>query len=957
MRITSDDLKIPIGRRIAELSFVATCAAALWTFGCSGSQSGAGGEGNGMGGASSLSSSITTAATGGRYENGGTQAMGGVEIIGGSNSSGGHSSGVGGSQTTGGAQTGGSQMGGVQPTGGQTNAGGRISSGGITGAGGTTVAGGSKTSSSAGAISAGGTASITGGQGGSVGIGGNNTGGAGTGGSSTTPATLINNYDGARASTVSFDLGWKFHLGDVSGAQATTFDDSTWTSLDVPHDWSISLPFNQSSAAKDGGGYLDGGLGWYRKTFTLPASSSGQKLFVQFDGVYMDSTVYLNGTQVCARPYGYSSFECDITSNAKVGSSNVVAVKVNNQQPSSRWYSGSGIYRHTWLKTVNPVRVAYTGTQVTTPQVSTSSATVNITVTVQNDATSAQSVTLTSSVRDASGAEVGKATSAATSVANGKTADVTQTVTVSNPKLWSPSSPNMYSVVTTVSAGGSVVDTYTTPLGIRTIAFDANTGFSINGTKLKLNGTCNHHDLGALGAAVNTRAIEKRLQMLKDMGVNALRTSHNPPAPELLDVADRLGLMVMDEAFDCLYNGKNTYDYGRFFRQWADTDVKDYVSRDRNHPSVIIWSIVNEVGEAGDKTTIQQLINDIHSKDTTRPTTQAYAAWVGTDSITGIEDLVGINYAPDRYDSVHTANPTYKMFASESSSALRSRGIYNNNSNQESSYDDSWAGWGTSAEASWNNVNTRAWIAGEFIWTGFDYIGEPTPYTWPSKSSYFGAIDTAYFPKDVFYFYQSKWNVSGPTMVHIVPMNWTNWTNGQSVKVLVYTNADSVELFLNSKSQGSKTMSATTGHLQWSVPFATGTLEAKASKGGSVVVSDKVQTAGAAAALTLNADRTSITADGRDLSFVEVDIVDAQGVIVPQANNSISFTISGPGTLVGLDGGDSTNHDSYKGTSHAAFSGKLMAIVQSTTTAGTITLKASSGSLTGTSVVINTTAP
>jgi beta-galactosidase len=582
---------------------------------------------------------------------------------------------------------------------------------------------------------------------------------------------------------------------------------------------------------------------------------------------------------------------------------------------------------------------------------------VNVAVTVQNDGTTDQSVTVASSVRDAAGTEVGKGSSAATSVTAGKTASVTHTATVSNPKLWSPSSPTLYSVVTTVSVGGSVVDTYTTPLGIRTFAFDASTGFSLNGTKMKLNGTCNHHDLGALGSAVNNRAIEKRLQMLKDMGVNALRTSHNPPAPELLDIADRLGLMVMDEAFDCWYAGKHTYDYGRFFNDWYDKDVQGYVARDRNHPSVIIWSIGNEVAQAGDKTTVQKLITSVHAKDTTRPITQAYAAWVDVSSITGLEDLVGINYAPDRYDSVHTSNPSYKMFASESSSALRSRGIYNNNNNQESSYDDSAAGWGHTAETSWKNVNTRAWIAGEFIWTGFDYIGEPTPYEWPSKSSYFGAIDTATFPKDVFYFYQSKWNASGPTMVHVVPMNWTNWTAGQAVKVLVYSNADSVELFLNDKSQGSKTVDPSVSKLQWSVTFATGTLEARATKGGTVVAKDTLKTAGAAAALVLTADRASITADGRDLSFVEVDIVDAQGVIVPQANNRVDFTISGPGAIVGLDAGDSTNHDSYKGTSHAAFSGKLMAIVQSTATAGKVTLKATSGSLTGSSVDITTAAP
>jgi beta-galactosidase len=906
---------------------------------------------NGPGGPTQTGGKTSTAGTvgsGGAASGGGATTSGGVG--GGGNATGqGGATGLGGRTGVGGAGTvgqGGTGVGGAGTGQGGTGTGGAGTGGqGGTGTGGRT----------GGAGGAG-----TGGPGGSGSGGVTPSGGAGSGGQgggSAATSKLVNNYDGARTSTVSFDSAWKFHLGDVSGAQGATFDDSAWTSLDVPHDWSISLAFNQSSAASFSGGYLNGGLGWYRKTFTLPASSPGQRVFVQFDGVYMDSTVYLNGTQVCARPYGYSSFECDLTSGLKAGASNVLAVKVNNQLPSSRWYSGSGIYRHTWLKTVNPVRVAYTGTQVTTPTVSTTSATVNIAVTVQNDGTTDQSVTVASSVRDASGTEVGTSSSAATSVAAGKTASVTHTATVSNPKLWSPSSPTLYSVVTTVSVGGAVVDTYTTPLGIRTFAFDASTGFSLNGTKMKLNGTCNHHDLGALGAAVNYRAIERRLQMLKDMGANALRTSHNPPAPEVLDIADRLGLMVMDEAFDCWNAGKNTYDYGRFFNQWYDTDVQGFVARDRNHPSVIIWSIGNEVAQAGDKATVQKLITSVHAKDTTRPITQAYAAWVAVTSITGLEDLVGINYAPDRYDSVHTSNPGYKMLASESSSALRSRGVYNNSNNQQSSYDDSAAGWGHTAETSWKNVNTRAWIAGEFIWTGIDYIGEPTPYEWPSKSSYFGAIDTATFPKDVFYFYQSKWNASGPTMVHIVPMNWTNWTAGQAVKVLVYSNADSVELFLNDKSQGSKTVDPSVSKLQWSVPFATGTLQAKATKGGTVVATDTVKTAGAAAALAMKADRASITADGRDLSFVEVDIVDAQGVIVPQAKNQVDFTISGPGALVGLDAGDSTNHDSYKGTSHAAFSGKLMAIVQATTTAGKVTLKATSGSLTSGSVDITTTTP
>lgn len=842
-----------------------------------------------------------------------------------------------------------------------TNGGSRASGLGAAGGGGTgsVVSGGQSATGTGGTALGGQTGSAaagsntSGGKGGSTAGGSSSTGGTNAGGATSASNSLINNYDGARATTVTFDAAWKFHLGDVSGAQTTNFDDSSWTSLNVPHDWSISLAFTQSSPATFEGGYLDGGLGWYRKTFTLPASSATQKTIVQFDGVYMDSTVYLNGTQVCARPYGYSSFECDLTANAKFGASNVLAVKVNNQTPSSRWYSGSGIYRHVWLKTVNPVRVAYTGTQVTTPTVSTSSAAVNIAITVQNGATTDQSVTLISSVLDSAGKEVGKATSAATPIAAGKLANVAQTVSVSNPKLWSPSSPSLYSVVTTVSVGGVVVDTYTTPFGIRTFAFNATTGFSLNGTNLKLNGVCNHHDLGALGAATNYRALEKRLQMLKDMGANAIRTSHNPPAPEVLDIADRLGFLVMVEAFDCWYGGKHTYDYGRFFNTWASIDLPDIVARDRNHPGVFMWSIGNEVAQAGDKSTVTKLMNYVHSKDTTRPITQAYAAWVGVTSITGLEDVVGINYAPDRYDSVHTANPTYKMIATESSSALRSRGIYNSNNNQCNSYDNQAAGWGHTAETSWKNVNSRPWIAGEFIWTGFDYIGEPTPYEWPSKSSYFGIIDTANFPKDVFYFYQSKWNSSGPTMVHVVPMNWTNWTVGQAVKVMVYTNADSVELFLNNKSLGSKTMNiASTGHLEWSVPFATGTLEARATKGGAVVATDKVQTAGAAASLATKVDRASISADGRDLAYVEVSVVDAQGIVVPQANNKIGFTLSGPGNLVGLDGGDATNHDSYKGTTHAAFSGKLMAIVQATESAGTITLKATSGTLTANTATI-----
>ena len=687
----------------------------------------------------------------------------------------------------------------------------------------------------------------------------------------------------------------------------------------------------------------------------------------------MDSTVYMNGTQICARPYGFISYECDFTSSAKFGGSNVLAVRLNNQQPSSRWYSGSGIFRHTWLKTVNPLRVAYTGTQISTPQVSAASATVNVSVTLQNDGAAAQSASVASSIFDNTGAQVAQGSAQATTVdaattTTPGTATVTQTITVPNPKLWSLSSPALYSMVTTVTVGGAVVDTYTTSFGIRTFAFDANNGFTLNGQSVKLNGTCNHNDLGALGAAVNYRAIEKRLQMLKDMGVNALRTSHNPPAPEFLDIADRLGFLVMDEAFDCWDQGKNTYDYGRFFNQWGTTDIGAMVMRDRNHPSIIIWSIGNEIPDNNNATVAQSLISAVKAKDITRVIGQAFAEASPGAAVAPLEDVVGLNYAPNVYDSLHSSHPTWKFFASESSSAVRSRGIYElpvtsniltSSTNQCSSYDNSVVSWGTSAEGSWQAVNTRNFIAGEFIWTGFDYIGEPTPYGWPSKSSYFGAIDTAGFPKDIYYFYQSRWNRDGPTMVHITPMDWTSWTAGQSVPVYVYSNADSVELFLNGQSLGSKTVDANpshsgSAHLEWSVPFATGTLQAKATKNGVVVATDAVQTAGSPAALALKPDRTTIMADGNDLSYVEIDVVDAKGVLAPQASNTIAFSVAGPGAIAGVDNGNPISHESYQGAMRSAFSGKALVIVRSTLIPGTITLRATSGSLTAASVDIAT---
>src|SRR6478735_670869 len=801
----------------------------------------------------------------------------------------------------------------------------------------------------------GGTGVSSGGAGGGPTGGSNGSGGSGGSGGQQPPAPpFTNRYDGARATTESFDLGWQFNLGDAAGAEDPTFDDSSWDLVDVPHDWSITLPYNQSSQAGAGGGYLDGGVGWYRKTFTLPSQSSDERWLVQFDGVYMDSTVWLNGDEACVRPYGFTSFECDLTESAVFGGENVLAVRVNNQLPSSRWYSGSGIYRHVWLKTVDPVHVAYLGTKVATPEVSATSATVSAVITIENEALAAQEVSVSLSVRDADGAEVVAGSPEPVVVDAGGTAEVSHSLTVQSPALWAPAAPNLYSLVTTVSVADTPVDVYTTPFGIRSFEFDANEGFLLNGQHLKINGVCLHHDLGALGAAVNERALERRLELLKEMGTNAIRTSHNPPAPELLDLTDRMGFLVMDEAFDMWYGAKTAHDYARFFDEWAETDIRDMVKRDRNHPSVIIWSIGNEVPQAGDQAVAQDLIDAVRLEDDTRVVGQAFAQFAYDEGTAGLEDVVGLNYNPGIYDSQHAEHPTWKFFGSETSSAIRSRGIYNNQNTQCSSYDDAVVGWGQKAEDSWRDVSTRDFIAGEFIWTGVDYIGEPTPYEWPAKSSYFGAIDTANLPKDIFYFYQSRWNYDGPTMVHIVPMNWTNWSPGQSVRVLVYSNADSVELSLNGSSLGSKDVDPTEGHLEWSVPIAAGGLEATATKAGAVAATDTVQTAGSADSLVLSVDRNSIRADGRDLAFVEISVTDAEGVVVPNASNPIALSISGPGEIAGVDNGNAINHEPYQGTTISAFSGKAVAIVRSTTSGGEITLSATSDGLTESAITIST---
>ncbi len=905
---------------------------------------------------------------------GGTTGLSGRPTnIGGANSANtamgsGTSSSAGGNSGAGGTTASSSGMGGSVTTssnagGGMPNAGGANNAGGAGNRGGTTSGGLSSLGGNVGAAGA----RISGGAS-NVGAAGARPGGSGgTAGASTTEsiggaAGTVPAHNGLRGQE--FNRDWRFNRGDVTGAEQTTFDDSKWRVLDVPHDWSIELPFSSSSPSGSNGGYLDGGIGWYRKTFSLDQTSADKRILIQFDGVYMNSQVWINGTSLGTRPYGYSSFEYDLTPNVKFdGSNNVVAVKVNNEQPNSRFYSGSGIYRNVWLTTLNAVHVPNSGVFVTTPTVSATSASVTVSTDVQNQGTASASITLSTTITDASGKSVAASDSAATSVAAGATSTVNQSLTLTSPKLWSVASPNLYRVKVEVKTGGATVDTYVTSLGVRNASFSSTSGFSLNGQNMKLQGVNQHHDLGALGAAVNYRAIERQVEILKRMGVNAIRTSHNPPAPELLDIADRLGVLILDEAFDTWTQTKTANDYGKYFNEWAQRDIEDMVRRDRNHPSVILWSIGNEVGGAT-VATAQKLKDWVLGLDKTRPITWASNKMGGPHvsegddrNVAKLLDVVGYNYAPyaGDYDADHTANPNWKLIGTEIAAAVRSRGVYHtpastitkatsqsNPDRQCSSYDNEAAGFGNTAEISYKYDHDRAFVAGSFIWSGFDYIGEPTPYSaWPSKSSYYGIIDTAGFPKDVYFFYQSRWTTE--PMVHLLP-HW-NWTSGTTVTVYAYSNCDSVELFLNDKSQGSKSLSGSGLRGEWSVPWATGTLRGDCTKGGSVAATDTVKTANAAAKVVLSADRGAIHSDGKDLVFVTADVQDANGVVVPTADNSITFSVTGPGQLVGVDNGNPIDTASYKGTSRKAFSGKALAIVRSTGTAGSIVISASSSNL------------
>ncbi|HMG73208.1 MAG TPA: beta-galactosidase GalB [Pyrinomonadaceae bacterium] len=797
------------------------------------------------------------------------------------------------------------------------------------------------------------------------------------------------------------------NLGSDVAYTKKDFDDHGWRRLDLPHDWGIEGPFKQEYPGETGK-LPWWGVGWYRKHFAAPASERGKQFYLDIDGAMAYATVWLNGRFVGGWPYGYASFELDLTPYMEFGSENVVAIRLDNPPDSSRWYPGGGIYRNVWLVKTSPVHVSHWGTYVTTPDVGVSAARVNVKVSVDNNSTAAANVTVSTQIYElVNGQKAGKPISSTvpitTTIVAGANSSSTMPVRVNKPKLWNLQKPNLYAAVTTVeqnghSIDGVIVDTYETVFGIRTIRFDVNKGFFLNGEQVKLNGVCDHHDLGALGAALNVRALQRQIEILKEMGVNAIRTSHNPPAPELLDLCDRMGIVLMDEAFDAWQRGKKKNDYHLLFDVWHEKDLRAQVRRDRNHPSVIIWSIGNEIGEQGNAEghkLAAELTGIVHQEDLTRPVTAgANNLNAGYNGFQKTVDIFGYNYKPAEYGKFRLANPAQPLFASETASTVSSRGEYffpvladkaeGRADFQVSSYDLYAPRWAFPPDTEFRGLDEFPFTAGEFVWTGFDYLGEPTPYgsdsksllnftdpaeqarraqelkdsgkiTVPSRSSYFGIVDLCGFKKDRFYIYQARWRPELP-MAHILP-HW-NWPErvGQLTPVHVYTSGDEAELFLNGRSLGRKKRGQYEYRLRWDdAKYEPGELKVVAYKNGKRWAEDVMKTTGPANRLLAKADRATIKADGQDLSFVTITIADRNGLLVPRSKNRLRCSIDGPGEIIAVDNGDATDLESFQSQERNAYNGICLVIVRAKAgQAGQIKLKVQADGLTGAQISIAT---
>jgi beta-galactosidase len=786
---------------------------------------------------------------------------------------------------------------------------------------------------------------------------------------------------------ISFNEGWRFSKGEAAGAELPDFKDAAWRSLELPHDWAIEGPFDPKYDSRCGGLPFYG-VAWYRKKFNVTAAAKERFVSIEFDGAMSNARVFLNGKELGARPYGYIGFAFDMTPELHFGGQNVLAVRLAPEDQSSRWYPGAGIYRNVWLVETGPVHVARWGTYITTPAVSDAQATIAIKTRIQNRGSKPARITLETSIFDADGKPAGRAQDEYIVPAGGEqTAE--QTATVPNPQRWDIDMPHLYRAVSTIKDGGKELDRYETPFGIRTLEFDAKKGFLLNGKYRKIHGVCMHHDLGALGTAVNRRATERQLQIMKSMGANAIRTSHNPPSPELLEFCDRLGLMVMDEAFDMWRIPKVANGLSKFFDQWSETDLRDMVRRDRNHPCIIMWSIGNEIPEQAKVDgwkLAKQLTGYVHEEDRTRPVTSGFNNWLGAikNGLADQVDIQGFNYKEMHYKKIQDDHPKWVVFGSETSSCISSRGVYHlplekyekHESLQISSYDIIAPPWAYAPDPEFDAQEKLPNVLGEFVWTGFDYLGEPTPYgsktghgDWPSRSSYFGIVDLCGFPKDRYYLYQSVW--SEKPMVHLLP-HW-NWAGreGQNIPVFVYTNCDEVELFANGRSLGRKARGSepveipvgpivsesrkfrTKYRLAWQVPYEPGTLRVVAYKGGSQVAAKEVATAGQPARISLLADRSKIAANGEDLSFVTVRIEDKDGNVCPLADNLVKFKVEGAGRIAAVDNGNAATTEPFQADYRKAFNGLCLAIVRSKRgQAGEIRIAAASDGLRAAAIVV-----
>lgn len=750
-----------------------------------------------------------------------------------------------------------------------------------------------------------------------------------------------------------FDNGWRFVLADSAQMSKTDYHDTHWRALNLPHDWAVEGDFLCSNPSGAGGGALPGGIGWYRKTFNLQ-KKQGERYFIEFDGVYMNARVYINGKEVGYRPYGYSSFEYDITPYLTAGR-NVVAVRVDNSdQPNSRWYSGCGIYRHVWFTKTADVHVKHWGVHV----VANPDGRISVTTDVESQG---KAYKVRNQVFDAQGREVG--------------------LKVRRPHLWSVDAPYIYKVRTQVLVGGKVVDEVWTNTGFRSFRFDAKTGFWLNGKNMKLNGVCEHHDFGCLGAVVNEDAMHRKLVRLKKMGVNAIRSSHNPPAPELLNMCDTMGLIVMDESFDMWRRRKTQNDYARFFDEWHERDLADLILRDRNHPSILMWSIGNEVLEQwssadADTLTLEQanlilnaghdastlakdgeisvntlladhLADIVRRYDTTRPITAGCNEPSPDNHLFKGKalDIVGFNYHHQWIKDVPKNFPGRPFIMTESVSALQTTGFYTMPSDSVtkapkewwlpytdpsfkcSSYDNMHASWSSTHEETWDVVKHTPYVGGQFIWTGFDYIGEPTPYSYPARSSYFGIIDLAGQPKDVYYMYQSEW--TNRPVLHLFP-HW-NWLDGEQIDMWCYYNqADEVELYINGKSQGVRRKADSHQyHVMWRVTFEPGEVKVVARKDGKEVRQQTIHTAGQPHHLQL-----SIDYQGKNTTFVKVEVVDENGNRCPWAENQVFFDTDA--TIIGVDNGCQTSLERFKDNKRKAFFGRCFVVLDGH---GTLTAK------------------